>query len=84
MILRKVEGGAVHNGTYLGSVIRWYYSTENNGCIVYADCGDKVPSSESANPAMILPQGIPSDIDYERYIRETESIIFNLGIDTLI
>jgi len=31
-----------------------------------------------------LPQEIPSDIDYERYIRETESIIFNLGIDTLI
>ena len=68
-------------GTYLGKVIRWYYSTDarERSEIVYAGSGNKVPRSEGAKAVMELPSAMPADIDYEWYINEAEEILISIG-----
>ncbi len=69
--VRKVKGGAVQAGDYLGSSIRWYYCIQPRGDMVYAESGKKVPRSDGARPLMDLPKEFPTDIDYNWYIEET-------------
>lgn len=79
--VRTVKGGAVklyekeQPGLYLGKAIRWYYGKDIPGEIVYAKSGNKVPKSDGAQPLMDLPDVFPSDVDYERYERETLKIL---------
>jgi hypothetical protein len=73
--VRKVKGGAVKDGEYLGSSIRWYYSLDNTSEMVYASSGNKVPRSDGAKPLMVLPEELPGDIDYEWYEREADKIL---------
>lgn len=77
--VRTVTGGAVKDGVYLGKSIRWYYATEVEGEIVYAKNGNKVPKSDGAKPQMDLPAEFPTDINYEWYIKETETMLGTLG-----
>jgi hypothetical protein len=77
--VRKVKGGAVKNGQYLGSVIRWYYAEGESGEIIYASSGKKVPKSDGAKPLMQLPDRLPEDINYSYYIEETERILRDIG-----
>ena len=77
--MRRVNGGAVKDGVYLGKIIRWYYSTSEQGEIIYAKSGNKVPRSEGGKPCMDLPQEFPQDIDYEWYVREANSILEDIG-----
>jgi hypothetical protein len=72
LFVRTVKGGAVKDGEFLGKVVRWYYSTEVTGEIVYAKSGNKVPKSDNSRPCMVLPRVFPQDIDYERYLLEVE------------
>lgn len=73
--VRKVKGGAVKNGDYLGVSIRWYYAAGEDGEIIYADSGKKVPKSEGAKPLMDLPKEFPQDINYDWYVNETEKML---------
>jgi len=73
LFVRTVKGGAVKNGEYLGKVVRWYYSTEAEGEIVYASTGNKVPKSDNSRPLLVLPHTFPSDIYYERYFEEIKA-----------
>lgn len=77
--VRTVKGGAVKDGVYLGKAIRWYYATGIEGEIVYASSGNKVPRSVGAKPVMLLPDQLPSDIDYEWYINETLDMLKKIG-----
>lgn len=77
--LRRVTGGARKSETYLGKVIRWYYSTEMQGEINRATKGDKIPNSDRARPLMQLPSEFPTDIDYERYIEATNEMLYYIG-----
>ena len=77
--MRRVNGGAVKDGVYLGKIIRWYYSTSEQGEIIYAKSGNKVPRSEGGKPCMDLPQEFPQDIDYEWYVREANGILEDIG-----
>lgn len=86
--VRTVKGGAVKvrtngDGTdsteYLGKAIRWYYAQGEEGEIVYAKSGNKVPRSDGAKPLMKLPDHLPSDINYEWYIEEAEKMLGQLG-----
>lgn len=77
--MRAVAGGAVKDGEYLGKVIRWYYSTEAQGEIIYAKNGNKVPRTDNAKPLMNLPLSLPTDIDYDWYFKECESILKDIG-----
>lgn len=76
--VRTVKGGAVKDGTFLGKSIRWYYKAGEDGEIVYADSGNKVPRSEGATPMMDLPATFPQDVDYEWYEREAERMLHDI------
>jgi hypothetical protein len=65
---------------YLGKVIRWYYGVNSPGTIVYAKNGNTVGRSEGAQPCMTLPDEFPSDIDYDWYAANCESILRDLGV----
>lgn len=78
----------VHSGEdtyrYLGKVVRWYYAVGERGAIHYLKKNasgnhNKVASTDGAKPVMELPDDFPSDIDYEWYIREANSILRDLG-----
>lgn len=64
---------------YVGKVIRWYYSTESPGSIVYHTNGNTVSLSYGAKPCMTLPDAFPTDIDYNWYLAKCESILKNIG-----
>lgn len=77
--MRRVKGGGVKDGKYLGKIIRWYYSTEAQGEIISAANGNKVARSDNANPCMDLPDVLPTDVDYDWYIAETYKILEEIG-----
>ena len=63
----------------LGKVIRWYYSTEAPGPIVYCTNGNLVGGSYGAHPLMTLPDEFPTNIDYEWYINKSKQILVDIG-----
>lgn len=81
--VRTVRGGAARvrpaGNEYIGRTIRWYYATEVDGELVYVTSGNKVPRSDGAKELMVLPDTLPTDIDYEWYIREAERILVDIG-----
>jgi len=78
--LRTVKGGGEKNGLFLGKAIRWYYALSCEGPIKYVKSGNNVPKSEGAKPCMTLPTNIPDDLDYDWYINEADSILYDLGV----
>ncbi len=77
--VRTVKGGAEKAGVYLGKAIRWYYAQDEKGEINYILSGNKVPKSEGAKPLMILPDELPADLDFDRYVNEATEILYDLG-----
>jgi hypothetical protein len=65
---------------YLGKVVRWYYSSNVSGDIVYATKGSKVPSSDGARPCMMLPDEFPEDLNYDIYIDKARKILQEVGV----
>src|SRR6202040_2335777 len=45
--VKEVKGGGVKDGIYLGKIVRWYYATNVEGEIIYAQSGNKVARSET-------------------------------------
>lgn len=68
---------------YLGKVVRWYYSTQAPGPIVYATNCNTVSLSYGARPCMTLPDAFPDDIDYQWYVDKAEAMLRDLGYYTL-
>jgi DNA polymerase elongation subunit (family B) len=79
LTVRKVNGGAVKDGVFLGRAIRWYYSTTTGGEIVYSESGNKVPKSDGAKPCLELPATFPVDVDFARYEGEAVEILREIG-----
>lgn len=80
VVVRKVKGGAVKDGVYLGGNVRWYYAEdEKDKIIIYARSGNKVPRTEGAKPCMTLPTELPLDIDYSWYESEVSQILQDIG-----
>lgn len=77
LTVRSVTGGAVYKGEYLGKVVRFYYA-KNGSNIHYAKNNNKVPKSDGSKPLMELTE-LPTDIDYNRYVREAQEILESLG-----
>lgn len=65
---------------YLGKVVRWYYSTQAPGPIVYSTNGNTVGLSYGAKPCMTLPDTFPDDIDYEWYVSKAQAILKDIGL----
>lgn len=80
--IRRVDGGAVWRGEYLGKAVRFYYSTaaDRDEQIAYARNSNKVPKSDGAVPLMTLPVGFPGDIDIDRYVEMAEEGLKDLGV----
>jgi len=73
--VRRVTGGAVKDGQYLGKAIRWYYKVGETAAIINASNGYDVPRSQGAKPCMVLPTSIPDDLDYQYYIERALAIL---------
>lgn len=84
--IRRVNGGAVKDGTYLGKIVRWYMQVGEFGDIRTAEPNAAgittiVSESTGAQPLMTLPTSLPRDIDYEWYIRRANSMLYDLGVN---
>lgn len=79
LTVRKVKGGGVKDGEYLGKVVRWYYSTETDTPIVFSGSGNMVAKSMGAMPMMKLTNGIPKDLDFAQYVRMTKKMLEEMG-----
>lgn len=73
--VRRVAGGTCKNGEYFGKVIRWYYAQGVTDEIINAKNGHSVPRSKGGKPCMMLPNGIPDDIDFEYYIQRAYDVL---------
>lgn len=80
--VRAVKGGGEKDGAFIAKVVRYYYSDDNPGPITYASSGNRVPSSEGAEPCMELPTEFPDNVDHAWYIREAYNILDDIGMDS--
>jgi hypothetical protein len=64
---------------YLGKVIRFYYSCEAPGPIIYNTNCNHVGNSYGAKPCMTLPDEFPGDIDYAWYLETCEGMLRDVG-----
>jgi len=70
------------HGTYLGKVVRFYYS-KTGMTLHYKKTGNKVPMSDTSRPLMDLPKSfevIKNDINYDWYYAEAERQLADLGV----
>ena len=79
VVVRTVKGGGTWKGEYLGKVVRWYYSFMGES-IHYKSNNNKVATSDGAIPCMDLPQELPFDVDYNKYIEITNGILEDIGV----
>lgn len=80
----NVKGGGTWRGEYLGKVVRYIWSTDGAEILyktAHATTGNykKVSKSDGCRPVMDLPDELPSDIDYARYIAEANEILQDIG-----
>jgi hypothetical protein len=79
--IRTVKGGAQWQGDYLGKAVRFYWGNNIMASpISYIKNGNKVPKSDGAIPMMDLPESLPSDIDYPRYIKAAKDLLEDVGL----
>ncbi len=79
IIVRQVKGGGAFRGEYLGKTVRWYYSNKSVDCIQSVISGNKVATSDGCMPCMDLPEMLPEDVDFEKYISLTKQILVDIG-----
>lgn len=68
-------------GTPFGRVARWYMTTESMPAITYVGSGKQVPKTEGARLCLTLPEQMPPDLDFDWYIRETVSMLADMGVE---
>lgn len=80
----KVTKGGTWRGDYLGKVVRYYWGAAGEP-IYESEANPKTGSfktiakTEGAVPCMTLPDEMPHDIDYNRYVQEAEKILKDVG-----
>jgi DNA polymerase elongation subunit (family B) len=80
VIVKNVKSpGAHQDGYYLGKVIRWYWAKNELKTINYIESGNKVPDSEGGKPVMDLPETFPNDIDYDKYVKRTNELLYEMA-----
>ena len=81
--VRTVNGGALYEGNLVGKAVRWYYSKHELDAMYYKTSGNKVPRSDGAVPIMDLPEKLPTDVDYNWYISESNKFLKEIGYTKL-
>lgn len=80
LIVKNVKSpGAHQDGDYLGKVIRWYWRKNELHTINYIESNNKVADSEGGYPVMDLPDTFPDNIDYDRYIKRTKELLYDMA-----
>lgn len=69
-----------YGGVPFGRVARWYMTTEQLPAITQVNNGNQVPKTEGAKLCMTLPDQLPDDLDKDWYIRETYSMLNDMGV----
>lgn len=79
LVVRQVKVGAEYCGEKIGKVVRWYYSRHSTAHITGLMNGNKVARSEGCKPLPVLPESIPDDLDFEKYIEMAEEALYLVG-----
>ena len=84
LFVRRVNGGAVCNGQYIGKVVRWYWGEKQYGDIRNYKPNKKgirttVSETDGAKPVMDLPEKFPKDVNYSKYIQRAKNVLADLG-----
>ena len=74
LVVRTVNGGATFKDELVGRVVRWAYTTDGD-VITYTKNGNKVPKSDGGEVFQNLPDSIPSNLDYDRYVAECQALL---------
>ena len=69
-----------YGGTPFGRVARWYMTTKKLPPIQRVDNGYLVAKTEGGRLCMTLPDELPVDLDHEWYIKETYTMLKNMGM----
>ena len=77
--VKNVTGGAHFCNNYLGKVVRYYYSKNSLHNIRYIKNNHLVPETEGCSPLMDLPNELPTNIDYQRYIKRAVDMLFDMA-----
>jgi len=80
--VRRVTGGALFQGEYLGKAVRFYHSSDMalaDTSLVYAKNGNKVPMSQGCRPLMNLPDAFPDDVDFYYYYTKANEVLKGVG-----
>lgn len=80
LTVRRVTGGAVYKGDYLGKTVRYYYARGEREAIHYSTNGNLVADSTGARPLMELDGTLPPDIDYAYYRNKAIKMLGRLGV----
>lgn len=76
---RYVKGGGEQEGIFLGKIVRFYMSKDRSKALRYVSNGNLVPKSEGGVALMDLPDQFPDNVEYGKYIEETNKILYNIG-----
>lgn len=79
---RNVTGGGKQHDTYLGKVVRWYQSNDNDlEPIRYVKNDNKVPKTDGARACMTVTDFVthPKDLDLTWYLKEAIKIAVSVG-----
>ena len=80
--VRRVTGGALFQGDYLGKAVRFYHSSSPSLAdmsLVYAKNGNKVPMSQGCRPLMNLPDTFPDDVNFYYYYTKANEVLKGVG-----
>jgi hypothetical protein len=78
--VRAVKGGGTWKGEFLGKAVRWYYATGDSAPILYASSGNLVATSDGCRPLMELPDVLPSDVNYDKYLADARGMLADMGV----
>ena len=91
LMIRNAKGGGYDKtGRYLGKTVRWYYSAGETEGLYYKEKinkktgqlvrGNIIAESNGARECMTLPDTLPGDIDYPRYVAYAQKMLATLGV----
>lgn len=74
----RVTGGGTWRGVKLGRAVRYYWSVDGDPILAGAR---KVAKTDGARPLVeLIPDHLPDDIDYDRYVAEAEEMAVDFAI----
>lgn len=78
--VKQLKMGAYYgDGEKIGSMIRWYISTECKGPF-YTHDKKRIGGTMNARACLDLPEDFPDDIDYAWYVREAYARLHDIGL----